>query len=97
MGAQMTLSKNSILIKAYRDRGKPRDPPLPHHPAYGSVPRRFGWSGNPFPGINRSGVVGRSCPEVAGGRSSLPECSWASPRGGFGKNSSCCFADAFDP
>src|SRR5262249_45230989 len=24
-----------------RDRGTPRDPPLPHHRAYGSVPRRF--------------------------------------------------------
>ena len=25
-------------------------PALPHHPAYGSVPRRFGWSGNAFHG-----------------------------------------------
>ena len=28
-----------------RDRGPPRGVPLPHHRAYGSVPRRFGWLG----------------------------------------------------
>ncbi len=64
---------------------------LPHHLAYGSVPRRFGWSGNSLRGC-RAFVPGARMV-----RSSLSECPWASPRGKFDKDSLRCFSRRYRP